>query len=73
MTHYNRLVLSERIEFRPEADNEIFASVPPAPAIFLLRGADPTAEPYVSKTATLRRRLQRLLSPPGPPELTGSC
>jgi len=64
ITHYNRLVLSERIEFRPEADTEIFASVPPAPAIFLLRGADPTAEPYVSKTANLRRRLQRLLSPP---------
>ena len=30
----------------------------------LLRGADAAAEPYVSKTANLRRRLQRLLAPP---------
>jgi excinuclease ABC subunit C len=57
-------VLRECLQFRPEADTEIFASVPSAPAIFLLRGADPTAEPYVSKTANLRRRLKRLLSPP---------
>ncbi len=34
-----------------------------APAVFLLRGEDPQAEPYVSKTANLRRRLQRLLGP----------
>src|SRR5208282_6040214 len=34
-----------------------------APAVFLLQGADPHAEPYVSKTANLRRRLQRLLGP----------
>lgn len=30
----------------------------------MLRGADEAAEPYVSKTANLRRRLQRLLAPP---------
>jgi excinuclease ABC subunit C len=57
-------VLTERIEFQPERDAEIFASVPAAPAVFLLRAADPSSEPYVSKTANLRRRLQRLLSPP---------
>jgi excinuclease ABC subunit C len=57
-------VLTERLEFRPERDGEIFASVPAAPAVFLLRGAEPGSEPYVSKTANLRRRLQRLLSPP---------
>ena len=32
--------------------------------MFLLRGTDEAAEPYVSKTATLRKRLQRLLAPP---------
>jgi excinuclease UvrABC nuclease subunit len=32
--------------------------------VFALRGADESAEPYVGKTASLRRRLQRLLSPP---------
>jgi excinuclease ABC subunit C len=29
--------------------------------VFSLRGEDPSAEPYVSKTASLRRRIQRLL------------
>jgi excinuclease UvrABC nuclease subunit len=56
-------VLTERLEFAPERDAEIFAAVPASPAVFLLRGADPQAEPYVSKTASLRRRLQRLLGP----------
>jgi excinuclease UvrABC nuclease subunit len=56
-------VLTERLEFAPERDAEIFSAVPAAPAVFLLRGADPHAEPYISKTANLRRRLQRLLGP----------
>jgi excinuclease UvrABC nuclease subunit len=56
-------VLEQRIEFRPEADSEAFAAAEAAPAVFLLR-AENAAEPYVSKTANLRRRLQRLLSPP---------
>ena len=56
-------MLTERLEFAPERDAEVFASVPAAPAVFLLRGADAQAEPYVSKTANLRRRLQRLLGP----------
>jgi len=54
-------VLTERLEFAPERDAEIFAAVPAAPAVFLLRGDDAQAEPYASKTANLRRRLQRLL------------
>ena len=57
-------MLSERIEFRPERDAEIFSAVPAAPAVFLLHGRDPASEPYLSKTSNLRRRLQRLLSPP---------
>jgi excinuclease ABC subunit C len=57
-------VLSERLEFIPDRDAEVFASAPAAPAVFLLRSDDPEAEPYVSKTANLRRRLQRLLGPP---------
>jgi excinuclease ABC subunit C len=58
---YNQVVLSERIEFTPERDAEIFAAVPAGPAVFVLRGDESHAEPYVSKTANLRRRLQRLL------------
>jgi len=56
-------VLTERLEFSPERDAEVFSAVPAAPAVFLLRGEDAEAEPYVSKTANLRRRLQRLLGP----------
>jgi excinuclease ABC subunit C len=56
-------VLSERLEFAPSQDSEVFAAVPAAPAVFALRG-EPGTEPYVSKTANLRRRLQRLLGPP---------
>jgi len=57
-------VLTNRLEFEPSRDAEIFAAIPAAPAVFLLRGDDPHSEPYVSKTANLRRRLQRLLSLP---------
>jgi excinuclease UvrABC nuclease subunit len=57
-------VLNERLEFRPETDADVFTSVAAAPAVFLLRGGDANSEPYVSKTANLRRRLQRLLSIP---------
>ncbi len=56
-------MLTERLEFAAERDAEVFAAVPAAPAVFLLRGADALAEPYVTKTANLRRRLQRLLGP----------
>ncbi len=56
-------MLTERLEFAPERDAEIFSAAPAAPAVFSLRGEDAQAEPYVSKTANLRRRLQRLLGP----------
>ncbi len=56
-------MLTERLEFVAERDAEIFAGVPAAPAVFLLRGKEAQSEPYVSKTANLRRRLQRLLGP----------
>jgi excinuclease UvrABC nuclease subunit len=57
-------VLTCGLEFVPACDAEIFASIPAAPAVFLLRGDDPQSEPYVSKSANLRRRLQRLLGAP---------
>jgi len=52
-----------RIEFAPEHDAEFFAAIPGTPAVFVLRPKDAGAEPYVSKTANLHRRLQRLLAP----------
>jgi len=56
-------VLTDRLEFVPERDAEIFSALPAAPGVFLLRGKEDTAEPYVTKTANLRRRIQRLLGP----------
>ena len=56
-------MLANQLEFAPERDSEIFAAAPASPAVFLLRG-EAGSEPYVSKTANLRRRLQRLLSVP---------
>ncbi len=56
-------MLNHRLEFAPERDTEIFSAVPTAPAVFMLGGEDSQAEPYISKTANLRRRLQRLLGP----------
>jgi excinuclease ABC subunit C len=58
------VVLTNRLEFVPARDTELWTTVPAAPAVFLLRGSDPQSEPYVSKTANLRRRLQRLLGTP---------
>jgi excinuclease UvrABC nuclease subunit len=52
------------IDFVAARDAEIFASLPASAAVFLLRGSDAAAEPYVSKTANLRRRIMRLLAAP---------
>jgi excinuclease UvrABC nuclease subunit len=59
-------VLTHQAEFLPELDSEFLATLPAAPAVFLLRGEEAAADPYVSKTANLRRRMQRLLGPAEP-------
>ena len=55
---------AHRAEFLPESSDELLRSIPAAPGVFALRGADPTAEPYLTRAADLRRRLRRLLDPP---------
>ena len=57
-------MLTTSIPFSSDHPEDFFAQFPAAPAVFALRGSDESAEPYVSKTASLRRRLQRLLAPP---------
>jgi excinuclease ABC subunit C len=57
-------VLAHRIEFAPQGDLETFSTLPDSPAVFCLAGSDPQSEPYISKTANLRRRVQRLLGAP---------
>jgi len=56
-------VLSCALDFSPEHDAELFAEIPAAPAVFLLRGTA-GSEPYLAKTANLKRRLSRLLGAP---------
>ncbi|HEY6306406.1 MAG TPA: hypothetical protein VI488_08140 [Candidatus Angelobacter sp.] len=57
-------MLNYSISFSPGHAADFFAQFPSAPAVFLLRGTEPSAEPYAGKTASLRRRLRRLLAPP---------
>ncbi len=57
-------MLSSQLEFVPENDAELLAAVPAAPGVFSLRSPEPKSEPYITKTANLKRRLQRLLGPP---------
>jgi excinuclease ABC subunit C len=51
-----------RIEFLPENSDELLRTIAAAPGVFSLRGE--TGEPYLTRTADLRRRLRRLLAPP---------
>ncbi len=51
------------MEFSPEHDSELYETAPASAAVFVLRG-EAGSEPYVGKSANLRRRLQRLLGAP---------
>ncbi len=53
-----------RVEFLPDTSDEILRAVPAAPGVFALRGERESDEPYLTRTADLRRRLRRLLAPP---------
>ncbi|MEO7028675.1 MAG: excinuclease ABC subunit C [Acidobacteriaceae bacterium] len=56
--------LQHRIEFLADNSDEILRAIPAAPGVFALRGSAENSEPYVTRTADLRRRLRRLLAPP---------
>src|SRR5438105_13716240 len=56
-----RIVQAHKLSFGANQDESFFQELPAAPAVFVLSGE---GEPYVSKTANLRRRLQRLLGIP---------
>lgn len=58
------VLLAHSIPFSSDHPLDFFAQFPAKPAVFILRGPETGAEPYVSKSANLRRRLQRLLAPP---------
>ena len=54
-------MLAHTLPFAADAPETWFDELPASSAVFLLRG---DGEPYVSKTANLRRRIQRLLGKP---------
>jgi excinuclease ABC subunit C len=60
------LQLDASLEFSPDRDEEFFSLLPAKPAVCLIASRESSAEPYLIRTADLRRRLQRLLGPPDP-------
>src|SRR5437879_1051454 len=52
------------VPFEAEQAQEILRGVPAAPGVFALCGARKGDEPYLTRTADLRRRMRRLLDPP---------
>ncbi len=54
----------DEVPFHPETARETLRGVPEAPGICALFGNDKSAQPYLTRTANLRRRLARLLDSP---------
>jgi excinuclease ABC subunit C len=59
-----RAGLAHSIRFDPADPGASLSGLPEAQAVFALCAADPKAEPYLSKTPNLRRRLMRFLRGP---------
>ena len=55
--------MMQTLAFDPADAKEALAQLPGAAAVFVLRGADERAEPYIGRTPNLRGRLERLLQP----------
>jgi excinuclease ABC subunit C len=60
------LPLDSGLEFTRDHDAEFFSLLPAKPAVCLISSQNEAAEPYLIRTADLRRRLQRLLGPADP-------
>jgi len=60
------LELDSGLEFDSASDAEFFSLLPAKPGVCLISPKQPSAEPYLIRTADLRRRLQRLLGPADP-------
>ena len=54
------------LPFFPEFDADFFAALPIRPGVILLEMKAAKAEPYLARTADIRRAAERLLSPPDP-------
>jgi excinuclease ABC subunit C len=60
------LSLELGLPFDSSQDAEFFSLLPPRAAVCLIEPREENAEPYLIRTADLRRRLERLLGPPDP-------
>ena len=58
------LELHSALDFFPEFDSDFFAALPARPGIFLLEMHEAGAQPYLARTADIRRAAERLLSRP---------
>jgi len=54
------------LEFDPASGDNFFLSLPALTAVCLIEPREENAEPYLIRTADLKRRLRRLLGPPDP-------
>ena len=54
----------QSVEFVPERAGEVLRLLPAGAGVLCLRGAGANDEPYLTRTADLRRRAMRLLAPP---------
>jgi len=52
-------------EFDPAHDSDVFAALPSRPGVLLLELKDPNGQPYLCRTADIRRISERLLCVPG--------
>jgi excinuclease ABC subunit C len=60
------LLLDSGLEFDPARDEDFFRSLPSRPGVLVLEMTEPGAQPYLARTADLRRALERLLREPEP-------
>jgi len=61
------LELDEVRDFEAARDSAFFSALPDRPGVILVEMADPAAEPYLARTADIRRAAERLLLSPETP------
>jgi excinuclease ABC subunit C len=58
------LPLDSALEFDPARDKDYFTSLPSRPGVLLIEMTEPGAQPYLARTADIRRAAERLLREP---------
>jgi excinuclease ABC subunit C len=58
------LPLDSGLEFNPASDEDFFSAVPSRPGVLLLEVTEPGGQPYLARTADIRRAAERLLREP---------